>query len=284
MTPIRSLFLRFVAPLVSLLLALPAPAQAQQENGISVSATALTLNGRTTYQYKLSNQGSQRVVALASGNDYRYGVPELTRYPDGWTIEAGIMPGTVLSPAAWTPMVLTTEESPAVELRWRNDGSADVMPGQSLTGFAVVLAGASSQYLSAHWTAILANGGVAYGVLMQSGPPRVNLSLASLTPVSPGRFLARLDVSNNGASVAQDVRINQVTARSLAGAGTVTVSGTSLPITVGNLAPGAKSTVEVQLALPASVKRISLTQQGQLKDGSGTSLNFSGSVSAYTKQ
>jgi hypothetical protein len=27
-----------------------------------------------------------------------------------------------------------------------------------------------------------------------------------------------------------------------------------------------------------------LTQQGQLKDGSGTSLNFSGSVSAYTKQ
>jgi hypothetical protein len=108
--------------------------------------------------------------------------------------------------------------------------------------------------------------------------------LASLTQVSPGRFLARLDVSNSGASVAQDVRINQVTARSLAGAGAITLSGTSLPITVGTLAAGAKSTVEIQLALPASVKRISLTQQGQLKDGSGTSLNFSGSVSAYTKQ
>jgi hypothetical protein len=283
MTPIRNLFLRFVSLLFVILIA-QSPALAQQENGIAVTATALTLNGRTTFQYRLTNTGTQRVVALIVGNDYRYGVSELTQYPDGWSFNGGIVAGSVLSPSAWSPLVVATEESSAIELEWRNDGSGDVLPGQSLAGFAVVVAGASTQYLFAHWTAILANGGVAYGLLTQSGPPRISLSLSSLTQTSPGRFMARLEIRNRGASVAHDVLINQITARSLVGTGTVTVSDTSLPITIGTLAASHRAIVEIPLALPVSVKRISLTQQGQLKDSTGKNLSFSGAVSAYTKQ
>lgn len=262
----------------------PEQVQAQQENGISVTVTPLTLNGRTTYQYRVVNNGSQRIVGLAIGNDYRYGVPELTVYPEGWNADTGIVPGTVLSPARWAPTVLTTEESAAVELRWRNDATADVMPGQTLAGFAVVVLGQSSLYLNSHWTAFLGDGTAAYGVLTQTGQPRLALAMAGLTQVSPGRFNAQLEVTNAGGSAALEVVITNILAKSLAGTGTVTVVDPPLPLQIGTLAAGSKTFVNVTLVAPISVKRISLTEQGTLKNTSGNSLNFSASVSAFTKQ
>ncbi len=198
MTAIWNPFLRFASLLLVILFA-QSPALAQQENGIAVTAIALTLNGRTTYQYRLTNAGTQRVVALIVGHDHRLGVSELTQYPDGWSFNGGMVAGTVLSPSAWSPVVVATEESSAIELEWRNDGSGDVLPGQSLAGFAVVVAGASPQYLFAHWTALLANGEVAHGLLTQSGPPR----------------------------------ISQIAARSLAGTGAVSVSVGDRPVADG---------------------------------------------------
>lgn len=259
------------------------PAQAQQGAGIGVVVTPLTLNGLTTYQYQVVNNSPQRIVALAIGNDYRYGVAELTVYPQGWAADTGIVPGSILSAPRWSPLVLTTEETAAVEIRWRNDGGADILPGQTLSGFAVGVNGQSVQYTTAHWTAILGNGSVAYGALTQVGQPRLTIVLAGLTSVSPGRFNALIELTNSGGVAATDVAITNLVPRSLSGSGTVSLIDVTLPIQVGTIGAGATKTINVVLSVPATVRRISLTHQGALKDSNGTALNFSAAVSAFVK-
>ena len=144
------------------------PSLAQQSSGISIAASAQSRDGKTVYYYTVTNNSAQRIVAFSVGSDYLHGISELTDAPNGWSASSGIAAGTVLSPSKWNASVISTEDSAAVEIEWRNDGTADLLPGTTLGGFALTVARPSAPYLNSHWTVIFGNSTVAFGTLTHS--------------------------------------------------------------------------------------------------------------------
>lgn len=271
----------FVSILIMLFVA--SNSWAQQSANVSVSVSKLSLTGKTVYQYTVVNNSSQRIVGFSLGSDYAHGISELTTYPENWSADTGIANGTVLSPVKWSPMLITTEESPAFEIQWRNDGSADISPGQTLTGFSVSVLGQASQYMTTHWTAIMGNATAASGLLTQSGSVRIGASIASVVPQGSDMYSVKIDISNTGSS-AGNVTISNLIFRTLAGSGGVSLVSPSTPITVGNIAAGAKTTITLLVTAAAGVSKFSIAEQGSVKEQSGTTYAFSSSQVVYTKQ
>lgn len=179
---------------------------AQEAPTVTVKAFASTLpDGKVRYQYRVINSGSGRIVGLAIGCDYYHGVGELDSYPAGWDSDAGIPQGNSTSPAAWHVDVITTEESPKVQLEWRNDGTADIMAGQTLSGFSITTAQANNLYLAGHWTVFFSDSTVASALLVlddnpvpvDNTPPNITVSLTpnSIWPPDLSMFVINANIS-----------------------------------------------------------------------------------------
>lgn len=153
-----------------------------------LASQVLRQDGTAQYLYKVTNKSAHPIVAIAIGADYYHGTSELNTYPLGWTADSTIPEGNTMSPPGWSPTVITTEESPYVEIEWRNDGRADTQPGQVNAGFGVIVAHPNPQYLNAHWTAIFSDATAASGQLLANGVPRLVAKLASATQIAPGRW------------------------------------------------------------------------------------------------
>jgi hypothetical protein len=118
---------------------------------------ATRADGTTRYEYRVENGGPNRIVGFAIGDDYYHGVSELRVSPQEWVFDKGLAAETVTSPPAWHATLITTEESPSMQLEWRNDGSADILSRKTVTGFSVVTPEQDSHYLTGHWTAFLSD-------------------------------------------------------------------------------------------------------------------------------
>jgi hypothetical protein len=146
----------------------PAAAYAQAAVMTGASQPAITIkasqsteaDGSTRYEYSVVNRGHHRITAVRIGYDYSRGAFELQVTPRGWSLYTGLAQGTFTSPANWHVSVVTEEESPSVEIEWESggDGTADILPGQTLKGFSIITPGPDDTYLHGHWTAYLADG------------------------------------------------------------------------------------------------------------------------------
>lgn len=76
-----------------------------------------------------------------------------------------------------------------------------------------------------------------------------------------------ITITNTGSDQANDIELTQISARTLTGSGAVTVNSPTFPISVGTLAPGGSTVVTLQLTIPPSVKKISLTEDGSVASG-----------------
>lgn len=211
-------------------------------------------NGTALYQYKVVNNSGSAIVGLSIGSDYYHGTSELSSYPLGWSFDTGIPDGSALSPVGWNAIVITTEESPFVEIAWRNNGISDIQPNQTMTGFGVVVPAPNALYLSSHWTVYFADATAASNVLIVDGNPRIEAKIISANQLSPDQWSVSLQMANNGGGTAQNVNVTQVAFRTLAGVGAVSMVSPNLPVTVGNLGPGTKLTLVLVLNVPGSVK------------------------------
>jgi hypothetical protein len=82
-------------------------------------------------------------------------------------------------------------------------------------------------------------------------------------------------VTNTGSGNAVNTALTQLTLKTLTGTGSVTVNSPVLPLTIGNLAVGASTTVTLFLNVPSTVKRFSVTENGSVQDIVGRPFNFS---------
>jgi hypothetical protein len=108
----------------------------------------------------------------------------------------------------------------------------------------------------------------------QSGTPRLDGSVR-WTAGAPGMLNVDLVLANTGSGVARAVRIDKLALRTLSGTGTVILVAPALPLAVGDVAAGTSTTVRLQVAVPAGVRRFALTETGQLTDGFGRVSAFS---------
>lgn len=279
----RTNFFLPVALLLSILWSSLSQAQGGQAQVTVLASQRLRQDGTVQYLYKVKNNSNHPIVALAIGADYYHGTSELSTYPLGWSNDGTIPDGSIASPAGWQPTVVTTEESPFVEIEWRNDGQSDIQPGQVDAGFGIIVAQPNAQYLNAHWTAIFGDATAASGQVQTDGSPRLVAKLASANQLSPGKWQLSLQLNNTGGGTAQHVSLTRLTCRTLAGSGIINIATPTLPATLGDLGAGATTTLLITLNVPSTVSKFSIAESGTLNTADGTSLAFSSAQVFYPK-
>ncbi len=167
-------------------------AYAQEAPNVAVEVSQKTLaDGRVTYRYRVinnrvTNNISNTITGVEVGYDYYHGVAELTVPPVGWTFESGIPQNSTKSPPNWQVILITTEESPYLNLEWKNNGSSNILPGKVASGFSVTVPEADNHYLTGHWTVFFADSGIASDVLVMDDtvtddvdttPPTISVTL-----------------------------------------------------------------------------------------------------------
>lgn len=78
-----------------------------------------------------------------------------------------------------------------------------------------------------------------------------------------------LTVRNPGAAEDAAITLSQISLRTLSGSGEATLVS-PVPIVVGSLAPGESRTVTVLVQVPATVRKLALTENGSFQTGAAT--------------
>lgn len=259
-------------------------AWSQVDPGVQVMASQqLRQDGSAMYHYKVVNNSARAIVGLIVGSDYYHGTSELTTYPVGWSVDSAIPAASFNSPSGWQAAVITTEESPFVEIEWRNNGHSDISPGQSVAGFGVAVPQPNPLYSTAHWTVLFADSTAASGQLVVDGNPRIVGRLGAASQLTRGQWTVSVEFTNNGGGIARNVSIGQVSFRTLVGAGNVTLATPAFPQFLGDLQPGSAKTLQFVINVPVSVKKISLTESGTLHVESGGTFAFSSAQAFFSK-
>jgi hypothetical protein len=82
-------------------------------------------------------------------------------------------------------------------------------------------------------------------------------------------------IVNSGVGQVKGVQLTNVSLRTLAGSGQATIATGTLPTQVGDLLPGASKTITLRVNMPATVLRLSITEEGHLTDVNGTVQKYS---------
>jgi hypothetical protein len=106
------------------------------------------------------------------------------------------------------------------------------------------------------------------------GPPNLS-GTASVNSYSQGVLSLNVQLSDIGTADAVNVMISQLTFRTLSGSGNVTLSSPKLPIGVGNIPVNNSTPVTLNLSVPATVKKFSITESGTMQDSAGKKYNYS---------
>ena len=102
--------------------------------------------------------------------------------------------------------MVTTEDSPYLNLEWQNDGSSDILPGQVASGFSVTVPEADNRYLNSHWTVFFADSDIASSVLVidntvtddvDTTPPTVSVTLTPNVLWPPNRKMVLINADIN---------------------------------------------------------------------------------------
>ena len=105
------------------------------------------------------------------------------------------------------------------------------------------------------------------------GPPSLTGS-ATVQSLSGTTLSLTLQITNNGTETANNIVITKVTPRVLSGAGQVTLTSPTLPVSVGSLAPGASATATLVLNVPSTVTSLALIETGTMTDAQAKAYSY----------
>src|SRR5579871_4791899 len=118
-----------------------------------------------------------------------------------------------------------------------------------------------------------------------AGTPSLAGSVVAQASPALGVWALDLQIINNGTGAAQNIALNTVQPRTLAGVGTVaydTSLSPALPLAVGGLTAGASAIVRLYFDAPATVQRFSVAENGTVQDVGGANLSFSFSQAVFS--
>ena len=111
-----------------------------------------------------------------------------------------------------------------------------------------------------------------------TGAPAISATIVARGSYSATVLYFDLQLKNVGTGTSVRTILNQIQSTTLAGTGTVTYNGTlspTLPIAVGNLAPGGTFKIRLYFNVPSTVTKFMLTEKGSMSSASGTGLSYS---------
>ncbi len=149
---------------------------------VRVYVSQQTSNDKVIYSYHLANNSNQSIVAVDIGYDDSQQKSSLILPPIGWQF-GGISspPATsVTSPNGWSARVIPNEESDLLDIEWRVNNLASVLPvGQTLTNFSIALPSEDINYKTSKCTIFFLDSSVATVALEPYIRPMANVSAAS---------------------------------------------------------------------------------------------------------
>ena len=127
------------------------------------------------YTYQLENNSQHAVVVFRIGYNHRDETPELPETPIGWTPSEGLAQDSTTAPHGWTATLITTEETPFVEIEWRSADKTQwsIGPGTTSMDFSVVLPQEVPEYERAHFDVVFSNSTRASARMSPENPPVV---------------------------------------------------------------------------------------------------------------
>jgi hypothetical protein len=150
------------------------PAYAQANDEVLVSASMKPRRGGgVVYEYRITNNGKDEIGSVSIGDGGA--VNELLEAPLGWTFDDGLPPNSATSPDGWAALVVTMEESEFMNLTWRMEsgpGGPTIAPGQTLSGFSVIVPKKDDAYLTGHAYIIFTNSRELTVPLKRTAPTR----------------------------------------------------------------------------------------------------------------
>lgn len=159
-------------------------AQSVPPVNVKVSVDTSQQPKATVYHYRVINNGTAPITGVVIGYDYFHAQPELANLPLGADVDNGIPPTSETSPPGWTVRIVPTEGTAALDLEWSTtDPSNAISPGQTLSGFSVVVPASDATYVKSHWTVSFNGGGdVAMSSTLSQEAlcdvPRISVSVA----------------------------------------------------------------------------------------------------------
>lgn len=110
------------------------------------------------YSYYVVNGSAFPIVGVVVGFDDPHGIPELTESPVGWDGET-VPGGSEDSPPGWEMDAFAMEEEANIFIAWSIDTaeteSWQIIGGQSLGGFEVLVPQEDAAYETGHWSVYL---------------------------------------------------------------------------------------------------------------------------------
>ena len=108
-----------------------------------------------------------------------------------------------------------------------------------------------------------------------TGSPTISARVVTSSVQPSASVEVDITLTDTGTGNAASTTVTQLTLKTLSGTGSVTVNSPTLPLTIGNLAVGASTTVKLFLNVPSTVKRFTVTETGAVQDIMGRLFNFS---------
>ncbi len=146
----------------------------EPNNSARLSIHRKTSRDNVVYTYKIVNNSRYHITAFKIGFDPQSETPELPTTPIGWTPSEGLAQDSTTAPHGWTATLITTEETPFVEIEWRSADKTQwsIAPGTTSMDFSVVLPREVPEYERAHFD-------IAFSDLVFSNSTRVSARMAS---------------------------------------------------------------------------------------------------------
>jgi len=148
--------------------------RAEPNHGARFSVHRKTSKNKAVYTYKIINNSGYHITAFRIGFDPQRETPELPATPIGWTPNEGLAQDSTTAPHGWTATLITTEETPFVEIEWRSADKTQwsIAPSTTSMDFSVVLPQEVPEYERAHFDVVFSD-------LVFSNSTRVSARMAS---------------------------------------------------------------------------------------------------------
>jgi hypothetical protein len=210
----------------------------------------------TALVYQVRNDGPADTFAISATDDRHY--------------ITSVTPST---------LTLATGASANVTVTLKPPADARIGSSDSLT-----LSAQSTSVASLHNSASLTV--LVSGVAQTPGRPDLIAEIVGQENVAPGVIGLDVRFTNTGVGTARDLSLASLTLRTLAGAGAVTLNGAlspPLPFVTPNVDVGSFFTVRLTFNVPATVKRFSVAENGNVTDLAGVSYAYSQAQSVIPK-
>ncbi|HLM45027.1 MAG TPA: hypothetical protein VK458_14230, partial [Myxococcaceae bacterium] len=160
----------------------------EPNNSARFSVHRKTSKDNAVYTYKIINNSRYHITAFKIGFDPQREAPELPATPMGWTPSEGLAQDSTTAPHGWTATLITTEETPFVEIEWRSTDKTQwsIGPGTTSMDFSVVLPQEVPEYERAHFDVVFSNSTRASARMVPENPPVV-LKAQPLSAVPNGQ-------------------------------------------------------------------------------------------------